>query len=176
MATRAESIMAVVRAEMIARGVDVQHQWGKQREERHDRLPRVTWVEPDQDEEVEAPFATSYDAATDELGVPITGSRDVVYDRAVKLTVTVLAKTSGETETIMDVLLAAGRFKLTETAWTPGKIKKAGERPSSGPHTRTLALVVRLPVIDRTYGRGHIESVSIVNLTTTDGVPPPEED
>lgn len=172
MATRAETIMADVRAEMVARGVDVQHQWGKQKDDRHDRLPRITWVEPDEDELIEPPYATSYASADG-----TTGTRDAVYDRAVKLIVTVLAKTKEESEVVMDCLLAAGRQLLTESAWTPTKIKKAGERPSSGAHARSLAVVVRLPVFNVIHRRGHITTVSILDTTTTTVLgPPPEEE
>lgn len=171
MATRVESIAVTVAAEMVARGVDVQHQWGKQKEERHDRLPRVLWVEPDTEETIEPPSATIYDSADG-----TTGSREAVYDRAVKLLVKVLAKTKEESEVVMDVLLAAGRQRFTESAWGPSKIKKAGERPSSGAHVRALDVVVRLPVFDVIHGKGHITSVAIVNTVVTDGVPDPAID
>lgn len=143
--------MATVATEMVARGVDVQHQWGKKKEERHDRFPRVLWVELDDDETIEPAETTSYPSADG-----TTGTRDAVYDRIVKLKVTVVAKNETSSEAVMSVLLAAGRAKLTESGWSPSKVKKAGERPSSGSHTRALDLSVRLPVFDVVYRKGHI--------------------
>ena len=163
--------MDTVAAEMVARGVDVQHQWGKKKDERHDRLPRVTWVELDDDETIEPPYATIYDSANG-----ATGTREAVYDRVIKLRVTVLAKDETASEAVMDVLLPAGRHCFTESAWMPTKIKKAGERPSSGAHARVLAVAVRLPVFSVTHRRGHITTVAIVNTTTTTVLGPPAED
>lgn len=159
MATRAETeVMDLVAAEMRERGVDVQHQWGKLKAERHDRLPRVTWVESDDDEALQPPWQTRYDIGATQA--------DAFYDRAVKLEVTVLAADNAESESIMDVLLAAGRHKLTMSAWTPTRIRKRGERASSGGHARILDVTVQLPVLDTVYTRGLTATTSVAVFTT----------
>jgi hypothetical protein len=145
--------MDLVDAEMTERGVDVQHQWGKLKAERHDRLPRVLWTESDEDERISDPWQSRYDIGTTQA--------DASYDRAVKLEVTVLGRDEAESEAILDVLLAAGRQKLTMSAWTPTRIQKRGERPSSGGHARVLDVTVQLPVLDIIYSRGTIATTSI---------------
>lgn len=154
MATTVADVMTVVAAEMVQRGVDVQHQWGKKSAERHDRLPRLLWVELDDDETIEPPYQTRYDLADGTQA-------DAAYDRAVKLEVTVLAKDPETSEAVMNVLLIAGRHALSESAWEPGKVKKRGERPSSGSHARVLPVTVRLPVLDAPLTHGRIVTTAI---------------
>src|SRR5687768_1927408 len=148
--------MTDIATEMAERGVDIQHQWGKQKAERNDRLPRVTWVELDADETIEPPSTTRYEQDDGTQA-------DAVYDRAVKLEATVLAKDADTSEAIMSVLLAAGRHVLSESAWEPGKIRKAGERPSSGNHSRILPVTVRVPVLDAPLARGLITTTAITS-------------
>lgn len=158
MATRAESVMAIVSAEMVTRGVDVSHSWGKQKNERHDRqYPRVTWVEADDDETIEDAGQTSYsDSETGD-----DDERTAIYERSVGLTVTVIGKTPESTEAVLDALLASARHRLTIAAFSPTKIKKRGERPSTE-HARILECRVTLPVFDETRPLGTIKSVDIV--------------
>lgn len=167
MATRAESIMATVAAEMVDRGVDVSHSWGKKKDERHDRAyPRVTWTEADDDEKIEDAGQTTYDADDD-----VDAERTAIYERSVRLFIKVLAKTPEETEAVVDAILAAARHKLTISAFIPKRITKRGERPSSE-HARTIDAVVVLPVFDESRPMGHIASTymtaQVSNASGTD--------
>jgi hypothetical protein len=159
MATRLEAVMADVQAEMVSRGVDVDHSWGKRDDERRKTVNWVSWVEVDDAETIEPPFATEYELdAVD--ATPATAGH-AVYDRAIPVNITICGADPETSEAILDVFLAAAYQVLTISAFQPSKAPKRGERPTSRGHIRTLGVVFRIPVFSERLER------STTILTTT---------
>lgn len=73
MATRVEAVLADIEAEMVARGVEVTHYWGKRLAEARKTVNWVSWTEDDDAETVEPAYANSYELEAD--GATLRGQR-----------------------------------------------------------------------------------------------------
>ena len=159
MATRVEAVLADIEAEMVARGVEVTHYWGKRLAEARKTVNWVAWTEDDDAETVEPAYANSYELEAE--GATPARAASAIYDRAIPLTIAICGEDKETSEEILDVLLAAAYQILTASAFTPSRAPKRGERATSRGHVRTLAAVIRIPVFSERLDR------STTILTTT---------